>query len=175
LSTVTTLHDFAVELLAHANNALATTAAGAIDRAFVSPALPAFDCCDQLTVDVRSIQTEMTAPITPIPVAGHRLQGAQGVLYLATLVVTDARCIPVAEQNALPSMAAMQEAAQVLNEDVWAIWNGLINLHRSGQLFNGKCVALYIDPPTPVPARGGCAGWEIRVRPQIDGYEVAIS
>lgn len=171
MSDVATLFDFADELLTVANQALATTVGGAIDRAFVSPTLPALDCCAQLTVDVRSIQFETTSPTNPLPAIGHR---ATNALYLAVLVITVARCAPVVGQNTLPSIADMETSSRETTEDLWAIWNTLQALKREGLLFGGKCPALYIDPPVPLNAEGGCVGWVVSVRPAIDGYEPVL-
>lgn len=174
MSDVTTLADFASELLSLANDCLSTTPAGAIDRAFVSPSLPALDCCPQLTVDVRSLTLEVTAPTTPLTALGHRLSVSQSALYVATLVITVVRCTPVIEQNSLPSITDMEAAATAANEDLWAIWNGVATAKRAGTLFGGNCPALYVDPPVPLPAEGGCVGWVIPYRPAIDGYAVAL-
>jgi hypothetical protein len=175
VSDVTTLDQFAHELLTHANNALATTEAGAINRAFVSPTLPALDCCPQLTVDVRSLGVEMTAPIAPVPTAGHRVGGPQPFLILATLVITVVRCTPIVTENELPSIAKMEKTSKETNQDLWAIWNAIATLKRDGQLFGGSCPALYLDPPVPLVAQGSCVGWVIQVRPAIDGYQSAAS
>ncbi len=173
-SDVDTLYAFAVELLGVSSAALSTTVGGSIGRAFVSPTLPALDCCPQLTVDVRTLSLELTSPTTPITALGHRVGSAPGALILATLVITVARCTPTVQQNSLPSVAAMQASARETTEDLWAIWNAIFALDRAGELFAGRCAALYLDPPVPLNAEGGCVGWVIPVRPAIDGYRPVL-
>lgn len=171
---VTELADYAEELLALANAALATTDAGEIPRAFVAPAAPALDCCPQLTVHVQSILLENTSPTSPVTAPGHRLV-TTGAVFLASLVVTVVRCIPVSEGHSpIPTAAAQQAAALTLDTDLWAIWNAIATAKRAGTLFGGRCPALYLDPPSPQLAEGACAGWVIPIRAAIPGYKVAL-
>src|SRR4051812_1224440 len=86
------LQALAAEWLAACTAALATTDEGAIDRSFVSPGVPAFDCCPQLTVHVGGPAEGATAPLAPPLQPGHRT--SIGVVPLVPLTATVIRCIP---------------------------------------------------------------------------------
>jgi hypothetical protein len=164
-----TLTDYAVELLDACADAVASTVGGPIGRAFVASALPALDCCPQLTVHVEGLQAENTSPTTPVTAPSHRLT-TTGILFLAVYVVTVVRCQPPQEGRNSPSIAKLQEAAVASNQDLWAIWNTVATRHAAGQLFGGRCGPIYFDPPTPLLVEGLCGGWTLTFRPQIDGY-----
>lgn len=173
--SVSTLYDYAAELLAADVAALATTTAGAPDRAFVSPSLPSLDCCPQLTVHVQAVGWENTQPLTPFPAVAHRTQIA-GV-PMVTLVSTIVRCQPAmdAVTSTFPSASEIDAAAQVAAQDLWAIWNHTAELIRNGEIFGGRCPGVYLDQAIPIVISGGCAGWSIPVRAYVGGYEVIPS
>lgn len=177
MTDVQTLHDYAVELLEACNEALATTPAGAIERAFVAPGTPALDCCPQLTVNVAGLGLENTSPTTPVTAPAHRLT-TTGQFILASFQVTVARCVHISEDNAqaimLPSPGELTEDAKVINADIWAMWNAVAAKVAAGELFGGRCKAIYFDPPTPLETAGGCGGWIWMLRPSIDGYIGAV-
>lgn len=170
-STVTTLYDFATELLAEAVAALATTAAGAPASQFVSYALPSLDCPEQLTVDVRAVGHDSNRPTAPGQARGHLTQYGH-VTNLGTFVVTMTRCVPVVDgmNGQLPPPAEIQAAAGVILEDGWAFWNHMTSIIKAGTLWGGRCTTIYRDPGVPVQGQGGSAGWAFSMRPVIDGY-----
>ena len=96
------------------------------------------------------------------------------MLILAVYVVTVVRCQPSFEGREPPPIAPMQEAAIKSDQDLWAIWNFVAAAHNAGELFGGRCPALYFDPPTPLLVEGMCGGWEIPFRAAIDGYPVTV-
>lgn len=170
MTSVTTLSEFAAELLEECTIALATTSGGAPDRTLISPSVPALDCCPMLAVDVRALGLEGTAPTAPGPVLGHRT--FQGQLTLATLVATFVRCTPQPTGGDLspPTQAALTVVSSQIQEDVWAVWNHLTNLVRAKELFAAGCMAVYLDGATPINEAGACAGWTVTVRAAISGY-----
>ncbi len=170
MSSVSTLYEFAAELLEEAVQALSTTVAGAPSRAFVAASLPALDCCPQLTVHLQGLSLEGTEPVSPGPVVGHRI--FQGHLNLATYVVTIVRCTPQPTGASLnpPDVLELESLSAVVMEDLWSIWNHLSNIIREGMIFEGKCMAVYFDATTPVDESGGCAGWTFTVRVAVSGY-----
>ncbi len=174
MTDVSSLYAYAVEYLEACNQALATTVGGAIDRAYVTPGLPVIDCCPMLAVDVRSLFAEQTAPTGPPPVLGHR--GVRTpAMWLVALVATVARCTPTVQQEGvLPNADEMEASAREIDEDVWAIWNMLLQLKRAGELFGGACRSMYLDPPTSFNS-GGCAGWFFQIRVPVDGYRPSIT
>ena len=169
---VTDLDDLANELLTTVGTALLTTAGGAIDRAYVSPGVPVIDCCPMLTVDVRTLTAENTAPTGPSPVIGHR--GVRvPALWLVSLVITVVRCAATVEEQQLPSIADLTANATAMNEDLWAIWNWLLEAKRDGLLFDGACTAMYLDPPLSIN-QGGCCGWTLQIRVPVNGYAAPV-
>lgn len=170
MNSVTTLYDFAEELLAESVLALTTTTAGSPTRAYVAASLPALDCCPQLTVHVQGLALEGTSPVSPGPVVGFRTQ--LGQVNLATLLVTIVRCSPQPTGGDLtpPDAAANATFAATVLEDLWALWNWITNIIRDGTLFEGKCMGVYLDGATPIDDQGGCGGWTFTIRTSIQGY-----
>lgn len=167
-STNATLHEYAEDVLDVVAAALATTAGGAIDRAYVSPGLPAVDC-EQVTVTAVGLSKDATAPGNPPPATGHRHR--LGSINLASFAVTIVRdCIPVAgPRGAPPSTDALDDSALVVNEDVWAVWNALEHAKAAGELLGGACRELYLDNAAPLATSGQMAGWLISFRAAVDG------
>lgn len=177
MSDVGTLTDYALELLDVCEAAVGSTVGGPIERAFLASALPALDCCPQLTVHIGGLGIENTVPTTPVTAPAHRLT-TTGMLMLAVYVVTVVRCQPVSKENRQvfvpPSPDELAAAAIESDQDLWAIWNTVAAAHNAGSLFGGRCPALYFDPPTPLLVEGACGGWEIPFRAAIDGYPLTL-
>lgn len=173
MTDVTTLDSYAHDLLVAAQLAVATTVGGPIDHAYVGNAIPALDCCPQLTVDVRSLLFENTAPTTPLPAIRSRTTMVG--YFLALFVITVTRCSPSLDgRGNPPSVTDLEATSRETNEDLWAIWNTIQTLLRDNALFGGRCAGAYLDPPVPVNDEGKCAGWAIQVRAPIDGYPVVL-
>lgn len=143
---------------------------GSPERAFVSPGLPALDCCDQLTVHAVGV---LDAPTSPGGLAaGKRCPGRRP---LAGMAVTITRCIPViSDDSTWPEPSEMEEAAAQLNADAWALWNHLYNLVCADQLFT-LCGEVFWDGLRSIAPQGGCGGWVLNLRVSLDGYEEAIT
>lgn len=166
------LYDLAVEWLAVCVTAVADTEGGDIERAFVSPGPPAWDCCPQLTVHVGGPSEGDTAPLSPALQPGHRTQQT-GLVPLLPLTATVIRCVPTFEEGGeLPSPAEQQVAAREIAEDVWSIWAHTRKAFAEGTLFpslSGSRELIFDSALTQAPA-GGCAGWQIPIRVAIGGY-----
>lgn len=148
-----------------------------VDRAFVSPALPALDCCPQLTVHIGGAAEGDTAPLQPPLQPGHRTPQV-GVVPLVQLTVTIVRCSPVQDAGGNPPAAsAIDATAEATAADLWAIWNHLRTLHREGLLFTAPAGPpgreMYFDPAFPLNTAGGCAGWQIPLRVSLGGYSTS--
>jgi hypothetical protein len=166
-STVLTPYDYALELLAIANNGLAATTQGAISRAFVSAGLPAIDCVPQLTVHVAGTGSLPTRPLGPLD-DGHSRN--YGLVRTVTFWVTVARCAPVpGERGEPPSATAQQAIARIVDQDIWAIVNAIYQRDREGALFDGACSEVFHEGGTPLDPSGGALGWIIRMRCSIQG------
>lgn len=173
-STVDTLADYAEELLAAAVLALATTSSGVPPRQGVVPAPPAIDC-EQVTVHIDMLGNDSVSPSSPPTQVSH--QFATGLLIITTLVVTVARCVPSVKTKAgtiqVPTGPQLTAASRKINQDAWAVFNTIVTMKDRGDLFNGRCRGMYVSPAVPIESAGGYAGWQIIVRPQIDGYDGA--
>lgn len=175
------LHALAVELLEAATVALETLPAlgfaGAPERSFVTPGEPAFDlagsgCCDQLTVQMISLDE---APTFPDGLAAGR-RTSTGRINHVTLGVTIVRCIPVGSGTASytpPTPDELEVASQQIHADGWALWNHLYNRVRAGVLFS-LCREVFWLGGRVLGPEGGCAGWSFGFRVALDGYEEVL-
>ena len=166
-STVLSLWESAGELLAVCEEALSETTAGTPERSYVTPSEPAFDCCPFLSVHVSALTVDTTA-VGPGGVAtGHRT--TSGSIILATYVVNAVRCAPeIADGKSLPTLAAIEAAAQQVEEDGWALWNRVRSAIRCGEIFR-LCSEVYFDGGASIPEQGGCVGWQFQVRAALPG------
>lgn len=167
------LFDLCVEYLDAAAAGVATTDAGALNRVYVSPGVPAFDC-EQLTVHAGGPAEGDTLPLQPPVQPGFRDLGV-GSLHLINLTATVVRCIanPQGKQPVIPTAAQLHASAKKVNDDVWAIWNYVRAKHRAGQIFtrpDGQGRPLIFDPAVAVATSGGFAGFQVQIRVQLDGY-----
>lgn len=170
------LYDLCREFLEACAEACTIAPAGAIDRAYVSPGMPAFDCCPQLTVHAGGPQQADTAPLAPPLQPGHREQTTQA-LILVQMTATVIRCSPTLELDGSPTMpdpALLDASAAETLGDVWTIWNHLATLKRTDALWGPKTREVFFDAAIPVMTSGGCAGWQIPVRVQLDGYRTSV-
>lgn len=172
MSTATSLFDVAAELLAAAQAGAATTSGGMFPIGYVSLAAPAFDCCPALIVHVDRFGHEPAggdaARLGPL----HRLVQNAAVIVV-DLTVTMIRCVPIVGAGAevvLPSVPALAASAAETYQDAWAIRNHLASEHRANRLLPGLCREVEIGTATPVNPQGGCGGWLLPVRVQLDGY-----
>jgi len=167
-STIATQYAFAADLLSVCEAALVATTGGAIGRAYVSPGLPALDC------ELIAVTCTGLMPKQSNSMPAGRLARDPSVNMLAFAVTVTRDCQPVVANqyggpNA-PTVAQLQAAAQILSEDVWAIWNAIPAAARTGALFEGRCSFLYLDQAFALAEQGGIGGWQIDVHTQIDGF-----
>lgn len=143
---------------------------GAPTRAFVSPGQPVFDCCDQLTVHVQQINDADTLPGALN--AGHRAKF--GKINHVTLIVTSTRCITTGGETRsggleIPSAEDLQDDAEQLDADAWALWNHAFNMTQAEE-FRTLCDEVFFDGINSIVPSGGCAGWTVTVRVALEGY-----
>lgn len=172
-STASSLYDLAAELLTQSAAILATTPAGAPSVRYVSLGPPAYDCCDQLTVDVGTIAY---GPFNSDVVAGDAFARLdQNVVNLVPLNVTHLRCASAVPQGGtkitLPQAAKMTVDSQMVYTDGWVLWNGLRGAMRAGTLFApGACRISALGGATPISPQGGCLGYGVTLIVELDGY-----
>jgi hypothetical protein len=166
-SDVTSLTALAEELLATAVAALTTTDAGAPALQYLSPAPPVFDCCPAVMVHVDQLSEESTSPTFPPAATGQR--DRYGRIIEASLVITAIRCAAKPVKGSV-SVAEIQAVAAAVQQDAWALWNGVSCAVRSGT-FKDLCSYVHYDRARTVIEQGGCVGWQMTVRAQIDGIE----
>lgn len=174
------LQALAQELLEAAIDALDTVPtfapglAGAPERSYVSPGLPAFDftnvedyCegCDQVTVHVTAVGE------SPAGREDTHKQGSRK--NIVQFVVTATRCIPTIQDGRFPTAEELSEAAQQTNADGWALWNHIWNLIRADELFS-LCGSVSWDGLRAINPSGGCGGYTLTLRADVEGYEETI-
>lgn len=146
------------------------TLKGAPERRYLSPGKP-FPDCDQLTVYVPRVGEDTTRPTGLGAGTRHKQEFRANIV---TFVVTLYRCVPKIGSDLKAPRTDAQEAADAqLNADAWALWNGLWNRLRSGEL-RPRCSLVYMDSLAALPNSGGYGGWELTLRAQVEGYEQAV-
>jgi hypothetical protein len=177
VAAATDLYDLCREYLEACEEAVVLAPAGAIDRAFVSPGPPAWDCCPQLTVHAGGPSQADTAPLGPPLQIGHRISDP-GAVNLVTMTATVLRCSPTlgdeGDAIVLPDAAELDASAEEVLGDVWAIWNHLATRKLAGTLWAPKERELIFDPAVALNPAGGCSGWQIQIRVQLGGYRTVI-
>lgn len=165
-SDVTALSALADEFLTVCHTALGTTDAGAPTLYYVSPSKPVYDCCPALIVHAPSLSMEPTSPFSPPGTLGQRPR--LGMVILATLVATALRCAPKPLKDGSVSTAAIEASAVEVQQDGWAMWNGITCAIRQ-ETFKDLCAFVHFDRAVAIIEQGGCVGWEMTIRAQIDG------
>lgn len=160
-------YDYAEALLEICSDALAETAAGAIDRAYVSPGLPSIDCAT-LAVTVLGLGEGFTSPGSPPLATGHRhIYGRLNLLGFAISIARD--CVPTGDARNAPSTDDLEAAALIVTSDVWTIWERIPQAMAEGSLFEGRCFELMMDNAGALATKGGTAGFQINLRAAIGG------
>lgn len=165
-SSIQTPFAYAEELLAVCEDAVAATTSGAIDRVYVSPGRPAYDC-EQLTIALVSLGEADTAVATTLARGRRPVTGRVNLLGFLVTVLRD--CVPVLEGESPPAPASIAASASEVIEDVWAIWSYLYWAFRRGELLGGACDDLMMDAAIAIETEGTLAGFEIEFRVNIPG------
>jgi hypothetical protein len=165
------------EVLQAALVGLATLPAGAPGRNFVGYVQPAADCdCaegGQITCFPTAIRESSTRTAGGTE-GGHHVVYANTVLEVA-LTLQIIRCVPVVtDQGGAPTPAAIDAAAMTIHSDAWFLWCWLRAEKRNERLLAGRCREIWFDAMTPEPVQGGCAGWNLNLRTQLDGYTPSV-
>ncbi len=163
------LHDALVEFHNAVYAALADTVGGQPSCVYISEGPPSWDTCPCLTTWVGTPSTAGTFPLTPVLAPLARV-GRYGAVFLVTMTALILRCAPtMTEEAELPSPAEHLLAAEETNSDLWAVWNHLASEKRTGALFPPNEREFELSDALAVSG-GGCAGWQIPIRVQIDGF-----
>ncbi len=165
-ATIQTPFQYAEDLLALCLDAVTATAAGAIDRVYVSPGRPAYDC-EQLTISLMSVGEAATVAPTSLSPGKRHVTGRVNLLGFLVTVLRD--CVPILDGDRAPEGDAIALSAAEVIEDVWAIWTYLYWAFRRGELLEGTCDSLFMDGARAVETEGTLAGFEIDFRVNIPG------
>ena len=163
---------FAEEFLAACEEALDTVPIaipgleGAPARSFIAPGQPAADCCPQLTVHVVGVSEDQLGAFVP----GRSAMTSR--VNQVTLAMTLYRCAET--EKVMPLESELIAAATQVNADGWALWNHLYNLRCAGAL-STLCDSVEWVSLTPIVPSGGCGGWVLTARMQLDGYQETIA
>lgn len=173
MAAASDLYDAASQLLDAAATAIEAGGGAAPAVRYVSAGPPAIDCCDQMTVHV-----QLHAQVAMREAGNQGLPQGRPAVPMATFVVTTMRCYPIVEGGVtlrVPDGQKLDAAARTIYLDGWAMWNGVRTLIRADRLFAGRwCRSVETGPMTPMPTQGGCAGWQLPVLVEVDGYTPAV-
>lgn len=142
---------------------LNTTASLAPASQFLTPARPAFDC-EFVAVWVSRLSEDSTSPLN---ITSTKKRNIFGNIILATFVIYVVRCAPPPVGNMPPTDAAKTLSAAIVEQDGWALWNGIRD--QQDELFD-NCLGVYFDGGIPIEERGGFVGWQFQFRASIEGY-----
>lgn len=169
----TDMYALAKEYLDACVAALNTTVTGAPERAFISSGVPAWDCCEQLSVHAGGPSVAPTADGGGLG-DGHRIATLQMLNSLA-MTATIIRVAPsIGEDNEPPSQDDLNATSMVTYADVWSMWNYVVSAHRAGALFAPAEREVWIDGAVSINAQGGLCGWQLTVRVQLSGYKAYV-
>lgn len=165
-STLTTLTEYAQQVLTVAEQALALTDAGVPDRSYISASAPAFDCCPFVAVTVAGLAEASTSPLSPVEASARR--HAFGNIILASYTLVAVRCSPSMDGNNFPAVADLEASAVEVQQDGWMLWNHLRSAVKNGDIFT-DCEGVHFDGGQPIRDEGMCVGWIFRIRAMIPG------
>lgn len=142
---------------------------GAPDLRFITPGLPAVDCCPAIWAYSGLIAEASTSPARAALDPLHR-SGAFPRINLPTLNIMVARCTPTMSATGEPPSSLEQAAvARQVYADGWALWVELSRAVRDNLLFN-RCKELSTDSWVPLDPEGGCAGSLFTLRVNLGGF-----
>jgi len=136
---------------------------GAPERRYISPGQSADDCCPQLTVWAQSV---IESPRTPGAATGK--SAITGQINTINVIARIIRCVET--KGDPPPVASLAASAEQINADGWALWNSLYNDVRAGTLFS-MCSEVFWDGLRSITPSGGCGGWVLSLRVELDGYQ----
>ena len=133
---------------------------GAPERSYVSPGQSADDCCPQLTVWAQVLSDSPNAP-------GLSTGKSAAQVTLVSLVARITRCV---NGDFKPPVEDMEAASAQVNADGWALRNHLYGMWKADLLFS-MCGEVFWDGLRAMTPSGGCVGWNLALRVELDGYE----
>jgi hypothetical protein len=72
-----------------------------------------------------------------------------------------------------PDPLDLDASADQINADGWALWNHLFNMVRADLLFT-LCGEVFWDGLRSITPSGGCGGYVLQLRVELDGYEESL-
>ena len=141
---------------------------GAPERNFVSPGQSADDCCPQLTVWAQAVGE---SPTSPGSFSGRSATTSR--INVVTLVARIIRCVDTGTDGSPPDPLDLGASAEQINADGWALWNHLFNMVRADLLFT-LCGEVFWDGLRSITPSGGCGGWVLQLRVELEGYEETL-
>jgi hypothetical protein len=166
------------EVLQAALVGLATLPAGAPARNFVGYVTPGADCDCAGGGQVACWPTQIRESATRTAggtEGGHHV-ALNNVVIEVAMTLQIIRCIPtISDTGKPPTPAQIDNASHAIHSDAWFLWCWLREEKRAERLLAGLCREIWFDAMTPEPALGGCAGWNVNLRTQIDGYKPVVA
>ena len=140
---------------------------GAPERSYISPGLPA----------VRLLRpADRPHPLDPgLPLLSGVLHGDERPLGHGHHRLARGDHHPLRPGEPEPAGLRLPASpTQQIAADGWALRNHLLNMIRSDELFS-MCDEVFWDGLRFVNPQGGCAGWTLNLRVQLDGYEESLT
>lgn len=140
---------------------------GEIDRAYVWFGQAPVDC-EQVTVSWSGFGE---APSAGLPTLLKHVYGRVNLVTFTIRVVRD--CVPTLKGKAPPSVESSEASARELVRDAWALWSGIYQTMKAGDLFGGRCSGLQMVNASPLEPMGNLAGFDLVIATEIDGIIAA--
>jgi hypothetical protein len=169
MADVTDLYEKAAAFLAASQEALALTPSGPPDRAYVSPGQPPIDC-EQLVVWNESIGESQFLAGSGAESRAKAIN--RGGLAKATVRIQIVRCVPLPSTNGgrvtWPAPTDLALSALQIDEDGWALWLGLNDALKHGDLHEA-CSGAERLGAEKILLQGGFGGWNFSYRVPLNG------
>lgn len=169
MADVTDLYEKAAAFLHASQQALAFTPSGPPDRAYVSPGQPAIDC-EQLVVWNESLSESQFLAGSGAESRAKAIN--RGGLAKATIRIQITRCVPLPKTSGgrvtWPTPAELDASALQIDEDGWALWLGLNDALKHGDLHEA-CSGAERLGAEKMPLQGGFGGWLFSYRIPLEG------
>jgi hypothetical protein len=165
-STIDTLSAYADDLLVVAENVLVDTDEGTPSLSYVTAAAPAFDCCPALMLHISRLAEAPTSPSAPAEATAKRV--TMGSIILVSYEIIIIRCAANPDATGTPNVAEQTAVAHQVQQDGWALWNGLRHAVKNNEIFE-TCLGVHFDGGLPVREQGACVGWTFTIRASVPG------
>lgn len=139
---------------------------------FVSAGEPAIDCCSTgctgPDAGMLTVHVEEAFPSDNFPSRSEGFEPCKAATWVASIVVTAARCAPTMDENGNPAAAAdLSDNALLMAIDQYAILTALGCCLVNDPPGNKRIRRVQITGSRPLVSEGGCASVEVRAAVEV--------